>query len=141
MEVQSVLPLDGGLEEEEQEAEYSDVPEMETVKQRLRSVGGRSNAQLFQSHLLLEMRLDAVASETHRPAAEEYLRIRKEELDTLATEGLFSVRDTVGLPLRMESLFNPIEGCDCVWDGGRQTFAVCQLCKCMAIGWLNLMCS
>ena len=130
MEVeQPVLPLDDCLEEEEQEAEYSDTPDMETVKRRLRGVGGRSNAQLFPSHLLPEMRLGAVASATYKPAAEEYLRIRKDELDTLAAEGLFSVRDTVGLPLKMDSLFNPVEGCDCVWDGGGQTFAVCQLCK------------
>jgi len=42
------------------------------------------------------MRLGAVASAMYRPGAEEYLRIRKEELDTLATEVLFSVTDTVG---------------------------------------------
>ena len=42
-----MLSLDGCLEEEEQEAEYSDAPEMETVKWRLRGVGGHSNAQLF----------------------------------------------------------------------------------------------
>ena len=67
-------PLSSGstvLEEEEQEAEYSDAPEMETLKRRLRGVGGHSKAQLFPSHLLLEMRLGAVASETYRPADEE----------------------------------------------------------------------
>jgi len=41
------------------------------------------------------MRLGVVASDTYRIAAEEYLPVRMEEL---GAEGLFSVRDTVGLP-------------------------------------------
>ena len=94
------------------------------VKWRLRGVGGHSNAQLFPSLLLPEMRLGVVASETFNPAAEEYLPVRKEELDTLAAEGLFSVRYTVGLPLKMESFLTPSRGATaCGTEEGR-----CLLC-------------